>query len=506
MMNIFKIIQISQPLMGIKTHTHFKEASFMKKSARFLFLILTLVLCLGLVPGTAFAMEGVEVTRKGQVVDTITFNGVTVEAIYAPRSSVPNYGSNPTYCCAAFVSKFYSKVYGVQVDHLLRKYNGPRANKGSFSVTTTPQVGDIVHKKTTDATHWAIVKSVSGNTVTLIEQNGWKDTSNGRSIARVGKTVTVGDKDWTFYRYSDAVIETKNDNRQPTEIADGVYTISPKCASSSCLDVKDGSKASKANIQIWPANGTASQQFKLTKRNDGFYTIRAQVSSKMLDVAGGKKTSGTNVWQYFYNLTSSQKWRLEDAGNGYWYIIPKLNTSLALDVSGGGSEKGTNVQVYTKNDSDAQKWLLTPVSSDSGAPSSHNTPEPIPQPTPQPHVHSGGSYLFFEADHPHYVYYTCGTCGEKYNTGATVCYEKCTTCNPPKAASSIPSGAREARIIDQYNLWVHSAPNGSKSTRVGKIPAGSDCLVFPAKQSGSWFWVKYGDLEGYVIYDGVILK
>ncbi len=142
----------------------------------------------------------------------------------------------------------------------------------------------------------------------------------------------------------------------------GVYTLTPKCAPSACLDVDNGGKASKTNIQIYRSNGTASQKFKFAYVGNGYYTIEAMVSGKMLDVSGGKRDSKTNVWQYTSNGTIAQHWKLVDAGDGYYYLIPELNDDLALDVSGGGSKNKTNVWVYTRNQSDAQKWKLTPVS------------------------------------------------------------------------------------------------------------------------------------------------
>jgi len=96
-------------------------------------------------------------------------------------------------------------------------------------------------------------------------------------------------------------------------VADGVYTLTPKCASSARLDVDNGGKANKTNIQIYKANGTASQKFKLTYLNNGYYTITAQVSGKLLDVANGKKESKTNVWVFTKNKTDAQKWKLTPA-------------------------------------------------------------------------------------------------------------------------------------------------------------------------------------------------
>ena len=47
------------------------------------------------------------------VVDSITVNGVTVEALYRPYDS--SVDTDATYSCAAFVKRFYSQVYGQNV-------------------------------------------------------------------------------------------------------------------------------------------------------------------------------------------------------------------------------------------------------------------------------------------------------------------------------------------------------------------------------------------------------
>ena len=62
--------------------------------------------------------SAIQVTQNGQVVDSITMNGQTVQAIYAPRGNVSGYDSDGTYCCAAFVKRFYKNVYGVDVWNL----------------------------------------------------------------------------------------------------------------------------------------------------------------------------------------------------------------------------------------------------------------------------------------------------------------------------------------------------------------------------------------------------
>lgn len=138
--------------------------------------------------------RAVYISYYGQVVDSITHKGVTVDAVYAPRNQVANYDSNETFCCAAFVKRFYSSVYGVNVYNLYPG-NTPSASNGYFYNVTTPQVGDIA----ANSGHWAIVKAVSGNTVTLVEQNAWNLEYNS---AQVGRTLVLPESSYWFWRWS----------------------------------------------------------------------------------------------------------------------------------------------------------------------------------------------------------------------------------------------------------------------------------------------------------------
>ena len=148
----------------------------------------------------AFASVGGGTTKRvsftGQTVDSITFNGVTVEAKYALGGG---YGSSQ-YSCAALVMKFYKAVYGFDVWNLSSSYAVPVCSNGErFIKTNAPRVGDIVRFQ--DRTHWALVKSVKGNTVTIIEQN-WGYYSGGGYVAAVNRTVKLGDSQVSYFTYS----------------------------------------------------------------------------------------------------------------------------------------------------------------------------------------------------------------------------------------------------------------------------------------------------------------
>ena len=128
-------------------------------------------------------------------VDSITVNGVTVDAVYRPYDSSVNYDT--TYSCAAFVKRFYSQVYGRSVSGLMTTTSIPVIDSGAFAQTNSPQVGDIIRDN--ESVHWAIVKEVSGDTVTVIQQNAW---NGSYTKAWVGATIQKGDPRYSFFHWS----------------------------------------------------------------------------------------------------------------------------------------------------------------------------------------------------------------------------------------------------------------------------------------------------------------
>lgn len=205
-----------------------------------------------------------KITSKGQVVDSITFNGIKVNAIYRPYDGTN--GTDTTYSCAAFVSKFYKNVFGNTVYNLCNASSIPLSNTGSFSKTTSPVVGDIVKSNTN--THWMIVKSISENKITVIQQNAW---NSKRTHAWVGAYVIKGDSQYTFFHYSNYKVIPKltftyNVNGgSPTIGSQTVYL-------NKTLTVSDGKSISKAGYVFkgWYAYRTSDSKYYITKK--GWYT------------------------------------------------------------------------------------------------------------------------------------------------------------------------------------------------------------------------------------------
>lgn len=167
---------------------------------------------------------------------------------------------------------------------------------------------------------------------------------------RTGTEIVRSGYDETLWRYADTVKA-------------GVYTISPKCAPNSCLDVQDWGTGDETNIQLWESTGADNQLFEIVPLSDGSYKIVSVSAKKPLDVYRGIAADEQNVQIYIDGGENArnQKWWLEEDENGCYTITSALSDDMALDVSAGLADNGTNIQIYTSNGTDAQRWILTYV-------------------------------------------------------------------------------------------------------------------------------------------------
>jgi hypothetical protein len=138
---------------------------------------------------SASSEKTVVITSEGQAVDSVTLAGTTVNAYY---------GFSGNYSCAELVIRFYKEVFGETVNNLDSSSSIPTGQKASFTATNKPVVGDIV--RFSDRTHWAIVKSVSGDEVTICEQN-WSYYSGSSKVCSVGRTISASGN-YTFFHYN----------------------------------------------------------------------------------------------------------------------------------------------------------------------------------------------------------------------------------------------------------------------------------------------------------------
>ena len=160
----------------------------------------------------------------------------------------------------------------------------------------------------------------------------------------------------------------------------GTFNIVSKLNNNKVADLSGGIIQNGGNIQLYQSNGTNAQKWKITKNNDGYYTISlASNNNYVLDVSGGIFANSSNVQLFISNNTPAQKWIIEKCEDNY-YTIYSYNRNYVLDVSGGLTSNGTNIQIFQSNGTNAQKFSLTETttsSSSSGVSERETTPNYI---------------------------------------------------------------------------------------------------------------------------------
>lgn len=126
------------------------------------------------------------------------------------------------------------------------------------------------------------------------------------------------------------------------------------------VEIGGGSKSNGAGANIYAANDTAAQRWRILGVGDGYYRIVNVNSGKVLDVAGASRRNGTVVQQYAWNGSNAQKWQLVNTGSGYKFVSA-LGSSYVLDLAAASTANGTRVQLYRWNGSKAQLWGLTQI-------------------------------------------------------------------------------------------------------------------------------------------------
>lgn len=291
----------------------------------------------------------VPIQYNGQVVDSMVFNGKTIEAVYSVAQPADN---DATYACYAYIVRFYNSVYGINVYDMLSTSHTPKASLGSFIATTTPRVGDII--RFNNEVHWAVVKQVSSSgLVTVIQQNArWQ----GKGAK--GATLNTNDKSVTYFTYSAYKASPVSAN-----ITNGTYSlVATKEGKEFSIDVPSGSKNKGVRLQIWTSDkNNVNQQFELTRQLDGTYEIASKISGKIIEVEANSKTDGASIIQSDKSGNSNQRFLIIDLGNSYYKLVSQ-SSNKCLDISGGVFKDGTGIQQYADNGTISQKFKLNQIS------------------------------------------------------------------------------------------------------------------------------------------------
>ena len=121
------------------------------------------------------------------------------------------------------------------------------------------------------------------------------------------------------------------------------------------LDVAGGGEDNGTNVQLWTANGSAAQTWKLIEAPDNLFYILNPKSGKFLDVNRANFSRGTNIHIWQTNCGVAQKFKIIPAKDGYFFI-KAFEGELYLTPQYSNVTEGTNLVLWDKNN--LSKWLL----------------------------------------------------------------------------------------------------------------------------------------------------
>lgn len=306
----------------------------------------------------------------------VTIQNLATSALYRYTPYQPNAGALAagygTASCGAYGNRnfyaYFEDWFGDVTGEGLPIPESSKIPEGEYTIVSA------MGSRTMDV---AGGSGMNGANMQLFQANNtaaqkWQIINNGDSSYTIknyssGKVIDVA----AGSRKSNAnvqIYQSNNSCAQKWRIVknnDGTYTLYSDC-SGMAIDVSGGSNANGANIQIYYPNSSLAQKWNLVPvrtLDDGEYTIES-VSQKaqMIDITGGVDSvkNSTNVQVYSANNTEAQKWKIAYGSDGY-YTISNLKTDKVLDVAGGSTSDGANVQVYESNNTCAQKWLIRKI-------------------------------------------------------------------------------------------------------------------------------------------------
>lgn len=158
------------------------------------------------------------------------------------------------------------------------------------------------------------------------------------------------------------------------EMPEGVYTV-PMFGAGVVLDDVGASKEPDAPVDVWTANGTDAQRWRLQWNTDGTASLQNLAHGGWLTRLAPQDMDGGPVGLRDGDGSLSQRWIVLGVGGGAWEILSAGDPRYAVDVYAGLAQDGTKVQLFTRNDSGAQKWGFAPVAS----PTAPTEPTAAPQ-------------------------------------------------------------------------------------------------------------------------------
>ncbi len=160
--------------------------------------------------------------------------------------------------------------------------------------------------------------------------------------------------------WADAKLLRDRSGNVPSDLASGTYNI-VSVKSNKCLDIRNSSRTIGASVIQFNCNGSLSQKFKVTKRNDGFYRVKNVKSGKSVDIKDHSLVSKANVIQWTSHSRTNQQFAIYPYKNDGGFVLMAKHSNQVLDVKAESLASGANVIQYPFHGGANQIWKFIPV-------------------------------------------------------------------------------------------------------------------------------------------------
>lgn len=140
-------------------------------------------------------------------------------------------------------------------------------------------------------------------------------------------------------------------------IQNGTYAISNPFSGLSLAPENNG--ITNGTRVVISSSSTATKQWRISRDNNGYYTLTHVASGRVLDVSSGSVQPGGTLQLYDANGSCAQKWAASLKPGAAGFELQNLCSGLAIDITNATlSTSGTYVQTWSANYSNAQQWSL----------------------------------------------------------------------------------------------------------------------------------------------------
>lgn len=143
-------------------------------------------------------------------------------------------------------------------------------------------------------------------------------------------------------------------------VKDGTYLISSAINPNYTIDVTGGNiSASGVNIELWSSHYGKNQKFVFSRDSEtGYYTIATEYNNNyVLDVNGASKATNANIQIWEANRSCAQLWRIaKNQDNTVHFYNACGNKSL--DLHGASTHDGANIATWSNHFGKSESWLL----------------------------------------------------------------------------------------------------------------------------------------------------